>query len=191
VTPIFTAGPAILDYPVDGTVEEIAGFQKPVIRWEGQLLEQTGERYRDPVEELHYLGQRVTNLPGLRLNVGIKDRFAYDGQRQPDHFLVDKQRFPIGPSFPRADSVADHRICVGIDALAMECGLRKPALPPVELVLARKQSLTEQLLGHLQPTALVEQPAVGHQHVPYVVWMIEQIKILGSELEMDYIAVLA
>src|SRR5262249_31319867 len=74
---------------------------------------------------------------------------------------------------------------VALQTVAMECRLREPTLAAMELALAGEESVAQQNAGPFEHPALGEVGLVGDQDVLDPVGMIEQVRILGTQAELN------
>ena len=177
------------DEPIDRRVESLASATEAQRHRQREALEQLAEREHAQVERLDRRGERVADLVGLALDVGVEQRLADDGERISRHLAGHVESLAVAPALGAPRRVRRHRLGVRGDARTVERGLREPALPPVQLVLARQQTLAEQHLGALEAASLVEQPAVRDEHVADLVRMTHEHDRLRGDSDAGHVAV--
>jgi hypothetical protein len=75
--------------------------------------------------------------------------------------------------------------------LLVEGGLSQPALSPMEIAFTGEQPFAQEMLGELEPAALVEPPGLVDQHVLDEVRVIEQVNPTVAQADKGHIPVVA
>jgi hypothetical protein len=153
------------DQAVDRRVEPLAAALEAPRHGDRKTLEQLAEREHAEVERSDRRAERFADLVRLAFDVRVEQRLADDGERVRRHLSRHVEPLAIAPLLRAPRGVRRHRLGVRRDSSAMEGGLREPALPEMQLVLAREQPFTEQHLGAFQAASLVEHPPVRDEHV--------------------------
>ncbi len=95
------------------------------------------------MEEAEGIRDRFHLVAGLRFHIGVKERFADDGECQRGHLLMNVD-FPVRlPALFQANTRVHHRVSVGGNTLAMKGWLHKSALPQVKPAFTGEQSLAQ------------------------------------------------
>src|SRR5205823_1974242 len=107
------------------------------------------------------------------------------------HLARDVEQRSVAPSLRPTRGVRRHGVGVRSDARAVKRRLRETALPKMQLVFAREQSLAEQHLRALEAASLVERAAVRDEHVADAIGIAEQDDRLTGDVESGDVAMRA
>src|SRR5205814_1501515 len=129
--PLDPRRPPLPDEPRDQLVEPSAGPPEAARAREGQGPDHARAREQEPVEHGERVRERLPDLARLPLYVGLEERAADNGERQPRHLGVDVDHRAVPPAVARAAGGVDHLRAVRGDALGDEERLEQPPLAPV------------------------------------------------------------
>ena len=127
------------------------------------------------------LGEDVAERARVAGEVGAEERATDDREGERRHLLHHVDLVAVAPSGRVPLRLGDHLRGVGLDALAVERGLRQPPLTQVELALAREQPVAEQRPRRLQSTALHDVARVGEEDVGDDVGIAHEVDVLARE----------
>ncbi len=174
-----------------GLVEGMEDALELAVAPRGDLAEQAGVGRRQPAEHPEARRQGPRGLAGLVvLDVRVEDHLRQRRHRQPDHLVRNVHDLAVPPSVGDSSGALDQQADVLRHPAVMEHGLDEPALPVVDLPLARQEPVAEQALRLLEDRALLEARMVGDEDVLHVVRVADQEHPEPAHVERRDVAVL-
>ena len=174
------------------SVEMLACAAEPHQPRNGQMQKRLGSRQRDQeVVEPHDRVHFVVDNADVGRNVACEQRARHDFERELHHRGGYIELLSFAPALAHRGCTVDHRVGVGLDALAMECRCCDSALAHVELAFAGYQPFAEQDLHSLLRALFDEGRGLGDEDFADQIRIVDKDDVAAAEFVVRDVAVFA